>query len=387
MLWINFLHLYQPANSPSYRIKEAVEKSYWRITDVLEKHHNLHFTFNISACLLERLRDEGYGDLLQRWKLLIQSGRLELVGSAAYHAFLPFLPESEVDYQITRQEEIIKEILGVDVKGGGFFLPEMAYTPALAKLIKKRGYSWLILDEASLVSKKYIPVAIDENSGLKVVIRERLFSNTYLPDLINQTDETNLASVIITATDAELYGLRHEDPEQELEKMLSLKNLSTQSVSVFLAAQSELKTVTLKAASWESDLESNAQAPFIIWRNPKNKIQTDLWLLAELALELGQGAQKDKNYYWYRWHLDRGLASCMFWWASAKDFSHNFGPIAWSPDEVEAGLNDLIRSIRALASASSLKYKLKTEKIANRLRYNLWRRHWQKHWLASDKND
>jgi len=150
MLCVNFLHLYQPANSSSTRIKEAVDKSYYRLTRLLEEHSDLRCTVNISACLLERLKEEGYIELLDRWRRLVSSGRLELVGSAAYHAFLPFLPETEVRYQIRRQEEITAEILGVDLHGRGFFLPEMAYTPTLAKLIKAAGYRWLILDEASL---------------------------------------------------------------------------------------------------------------------------------------------------------------------------------------------------------------------------------------------
>ena len=140
MLWINFFHLYQPANSPIERIKEAVDKSYARLTRLMLEHPQLKFTANISGCLLERLQEAGYIEIINDWKALVKSGRLELVGSAAYHAFLPFVSEEEVRYQIKRQEELSLEVLGVDIKGGGFFFPEMAYTPALAKLVKSLGY-------------------------------------------------------------------------------------------------------------------------------------------------------------------------------------------------------------------------------------------------------
>ncbi len=87
----------------------------------MEEHSHLNFTANISGCLLERLRDEGYVDILNSLRTLVKSGRLELVGSAAYHAFLPYLPEAEIIYQVKKQEELTLEILGVDIKFGGSF--------------------------------------------------------------------------------------------------------------------------------------------------------------------------------------------------------------------------------------------------------------------------
>jgi predicted glycosyl hydrolase (DUF1957 family) len=386
MLWLNFIHLYQPANSSAYRIKEAVEKSYLRLTALLELNKDLKFTANISACLLERLQEDGYNDLLKRWRQLVNEGRLELVGSAAYHAFLPFITQVEAIYQIKKQEKLTQEILGFNVKGGGFFLPEMAYTPELARLIKEQGYSWLILDEAVLPDKQsYLPVLIDGNSELQIVLRNRKLSNSYLPDIINQENPSNeLPELIITATDAELYGLRHEDPTKELEKMLQFSDLKTEIISEFLKKQKISDSIKLRSASWETDWQKDGKEAFIIWHDSRNKIQVDLWRLANLAIEVGQKFPQDGNYEWYRWHLDRGLASCMFWWASGKDFFHNFGPVAWSPDEVEAGLNDLMKAVRSLNDPATKNYKLKTEKIANRIKRRLWQRHWRHHWLVSE---
>jgi predicted glycosyl hydrolase (DUF1957 family) len=389
MLWLNFIHLYQPANSSSDRIQEAVEKSYLRLTALLESHQDLKFTANISACLLERLREDGYDDLLKRWRQLISDGRLELLGSAAYHAFLPFTPKIEIVYQIKKQEKLVQDILGVNLKGGGFFLPEMAYTPELARLVKEQGYSWLILDEAVLPNNQgYLPVLIDANSGLDVVLRNRELSNSYFPDIVNQKDlKKELPDLIITATDAELYGLRHEDPTKELEKMLQFSDLATSTISEFLKTQKISAEIKLRSASWETDWKRDGKKAFAVWYDPGNKIQMDLWLLANLAIEVGQKFPQDSNYEWYRWHLDRGLASCMFWWASARNFFHNFGPIAWSPDEVEAGLNDLMKSVRSLSDPKTKDYKLKTEKIANRIKRRLWQNHWQNHWLASSSKN
>lgn len=390
MLWINFIHLYQPANSSSARIKEAVEKSYYRLTRLLEENKDLYFTANISACLLERLQEDGFTDLINRWRQLIITGRLELLGSAAYHGFLPFLPEKEVQYQIQKQEEIIADILKVDVRGQGFFLPEMAYTPKLAKLIKKIGYSWIILDEASLPEKLMVPeksIYTDKNSDLKVLVRQREFSNAYAPDLINKlSDKNELPNIMVTATDAELYGLRHEDPTAELEKMVVNPTLETMTISRFIERAEASPVVDFRAASWETNQALDKKYPFLIWHHPKNKVQTALWDLSYLAIEAGDKYFNDQNYNWYRWHLNRGLASCAFWWASGRDFFHNFGPRAWSPDEVETGLNDLLRAIRSLQDKASYQDKIKAEKLAAKIRLELWREHWQHHWLTADKD-
>ena len=387
MLWLNFLHFYQPANSPSYRIQEAVDKSYLRLVNLLRENPGLKLTANISACLLERLKEDGYAEVLESFSKFVKSGQLELVGSAAYHSFLPFLPNEEIKYQIKRQEEITQEILGVDLRGGGFFSPEMAYTPHLAKIIKDLGYAWTIIDEASIMSTNYEAAVIDSNSGLKAIIRNRAFSNAYVPDLLNSELNNNLPKLIVTATDSELYGLRHEDPTGELEKMIKLPFLESNTISGFLEQKKDLKKVKLLAASWETNQKLDGRHPFIIWRNPKNKIQKDLWRLVDLVIKAGQEFKTDDNYHWYRWHLNRGLASCMFWWASGTDFSHNFGPIAWNPDEVEAGLNDLLKAVRSLDDIKSRVYKLKTEKIANRIKRLLWQEHWRKYWHNNSQDN
>jgi len=389
MLWINFFHLYQPANSPIERIKEAVDKSYARLTRLMLEHPQLKFTANISGCLLERLQEAGYIEIINDWKALVKSGRLELVGSAAYHAFLPFVSEEEVRYQIKRQEELSLEVLGVDIKGGGFFFPEMAYTPALAKLVKSLGYKWLILDEASLPSTLTNPQAayIDDNSGLSVLVRQREFSNAYAPDMINDlAKKGQLPEVIVTATDAELYGLRHEDPSAELEKMVKIKELETSIITDYLDTLGKLPAVKFQSASWETNWQYDQKQPFAIWKEKSNKTQALLWELVELAMKAGRKFKDDNNYSWYRWHLSRGLASCSFWWASGRNFSHNFGPVAWNPDEVENGLNDLLRSLRSLEDKKSLKYKIKAEKLASDIKKSLWTRHWSQYWLNMNNN-
>lgn len=388
MLWLNFLHFYQPANIEDYKIKEALDKSYWRLVRLIEEHPTLKMTWNISGCLLERLADEGQDNFLARLKKIVVNGQIEITGSAAYHGFLPLLPEEEVISQIKINEKILKKYFGAAFKKAGFFLPEMAYSPEVAKIIKSLGYKWLILDEYSTGEKKDTNhVYLDQASNLKIVFRCRELSSAYPPDKLLAILEKDISDknggVFLSGTDAELYGLRHEDPTGEMEKIVKAKKLKTETISEFIKTSFLKKEEPIKIypSSWESLLsEIKKRNGYNLWADKNNKIQSYLWKLSYLCLGLDKEYKNDKNYYWYRWHLVRGLASCTFWWASARDFSKIYGPYAWSPDDIERGLEDLIRSVRSLDDKKSKKKKLEAERYYLIIKKLVWADHWQKHW-------
>ena len=395
LTWINFLHFYQPANADGHIIEEATEMSYLRIIRALEEHPNIKFTFNITACLILRWEELKYFDLIKRIKKLIKKGQIELTGSAAFHPILPLIPEKEVVKQIKENNETLKYFFGKDIKLNGFFLPEMAYSLKVAKLIKEFGYSWLILDEiayrgkffTSVLSKRdkkqvdFSKIYLGEDSGLKIIFRSRKFSKCYVPDFINkEIKKVNLKNPYITATDAELYGLRHIDQTAEFEKLLKIKNLETFIISDFIKKTKEVEKIKPIASSWETtekDLKQNK--PYALWYEKNNKIQQRLWQLANLVYKTVEYNKNDDNYGWARWHFVRGLASCTFWWASAKDF-RLFGPISWNPDEIERGINELIRAVRALDDVTTRQTKIKAERLYIKIKQMVWEKHWTYYW-------
>ena len=390
--WINLLHLYQPANVDGHIIKEATEMSYMRLARALEDHPEIKFTFNITGCLFLRWEELGYTGLIKRIKALIKKGQLELTGSAAYHPIMPLVPEQEVIKQIKENEKILKKHFGKNFKPKGFFLPELAYSPAVAKIVKKMGYQWLLLDEIAYSGKldkvDYNKIYKDKNSDLKVVIRSRKYSNSYVPQIIAKTinakgraeKEASAEKIIITATDGELYGLRHNDQTAVFEKLLNNSCLKTSTMSEFIENYKSTTSINPLPHSWAtSEKELQKGQYFNLWQNKTNVIQKKLWQLAYLAHDTVEKYKKDDNYYWARWHLVRGLASCTFWWASAKDF-RLFGPISWSPDEIERGANELIRSIRTLDDVTTRVIKIKGEKLYISIKRAVWKKHWTYYW-------
>jgi predicted glycosyl hydrolase (DUF1957 family) len=386
LTWINFLHFYQPASMEQYKIIEATDKSYRYIVALLESNPKIKFTCNISGCLIDRWVNElGTQDLVSRIDKLIEGGQIELVGSAAYHALLPLVKEEEAIKQIKEHEIIIQKYLP-HARLKGFFLPEMAYGKKIGAIIKRCGYEWVILDEIAqagepdALNQEFIYT--DASTGLGVIFRERQNSCGYVPNAVLRMLNLGENTTIITATDAELYGLRHIDSNKTLEFILKSSALKTSTVSSYLLeknqAQAKQKKVELRDCSWESTAKELSQGqPFTLWQNKKNAIHQKLWRLADLAQELHYKYFTDKNHEWSRWHLVRGIASCVFWWASKKDLKHVYGPLAWSPDEVEKGLNEMIRSIRSLEESTVLKEKILAEKYYNDAKKFIWETHWK----------
>ncbi len=379
MKWINFLHIYQPANATGNEIREASDKSYLRIIRGLEDHPDIKFTLNITGCLFLRWEELGYGDLIKRLVSLVEKGKIELTGSVAYHSFLPLTPKAEIKRQILENEEILQKYFGEKFKPKGFFIPEMAYHSNVAKIIKKMGYEWIILDEISyngrLGKADTNKVYKDKYSGLKVVLRSREFSHGFFPDKYKEVKNTD---TVLTATDGELYGLRHKDHTAEFEKMLKDENLETILVSGFISDFKDIEKYKPIKCSWESTEEDvKKNRPYILWYNKDNKTQMKIWKLANLVYKIVDKYTDDKNSEWARWHLVRGMASCTFWWASEKDFRDIFGPQAWNPDEIEKRVNELVKAVRSLEDSTDLKTKIKIENLALDIKKTIWQKHWK----------
>lgn len=389
MKWINFLHLYQPVNSDAHIIKEATEKSYFRIISALEKNPKIKFNLNINGCLFIRWEELGYQDLIKRIDKLIKCGQIDLTGTACYHPIVPLIPEKEIRLQIKENEEILKKHFGQSFKPRGFFFPELAYSGAAAKIVKDMGYKWVLLDEMAAWGKDksadFDQVYYDNHSGLDVVIRSRKLSNSYVPETILKIIEKNKTAknktkLAITATDGELYGLRHIDHTAIFEKLLKNTELTTQTISEFINEKKDKIKISPPEHSWATrEEELIKKEPFNLWQEKTNTVQKKIWKLTELAYNTIEDNQDDPNIHWARWHFVRGLASCTYWWASAKDF-RLFGPISWSPDEIERGSNELIRSIRALDKEETRKDKVKAEKLYIAIKKIIWERHWIYYW-------
>ena len=342
IIWVNFLHIYQPPWQEEGIIHQTAIESYDYLLTLLTKYPNFTFTLNISGSLIEQLHTLE-PSILTKLQQAVKNKRLELTGSACYHPILPLLPEQEVIRQIKLNQDILFKYFRILPQG--FYLPEMAYSLAVAKIIKKLGFTWIILDQ---ISKADILYQI-KNLGLKVIFRERVYSQNYPAEIIYQKfhSKEDIKETIITATDGEMYGHKHEDWQGHLEKILVNKDLEILTISQYLKTLKQTQTISLRDSSWETSLKDLKQnIPFALWQDPKNALHKALWILTNFSISLVKKYPQDQNYFWVRYHLDRGLSSCTFWWASAKK-TGAFSSFAWHPDMVDKGVEELVRSIRS----------------------------------------
>lgn len=92
-------------------------------------------------------------DLISAFKNYEERGVVEIIGSAATHAFLPLYKDypSAVNAEIEEGIEVHKKYFNKIPKG--FWLPECGYYPGLDKILKKNGIEWIQLpSQAPLLS-------------------------------------------------------------------------------------------------------------------------------------------------------------------------------------------------------------------------------------------
>jgi len=106
--WVNFLHIYQPPWQDKGVIEQAASESYEYLFALLGKYPKFKATLNITGSLIEQL-DQFRPDSLNNLRNLIKKEKVELIGSAKYHALLPLLPIEEVERQILLNEKVLEK--------------------------------------------------------------------------------------------------------------------------------------------------------------------------------------------------------------------------------------------------------------------------------------
>lgn len=373
MIWVNFLHIYQPPTQKPYWVNRVTEESYRKIFGLLLENPTAKITMNINGVLLELFEKNGHKDVIEMIKKLISSNQLELTGSAKYHPLLPFLPEEEIIRQIKLHEETLYHYFGSKIKLKGFFSPEMGFSLDLAKTISKLGYKWIIVDELSfprdLGQQKYD--RIYQILGLKnflIFFRERKMSWIILSGQIG-TGKLLIESLgerlkrneyLLTAMDGETFGHHRPGLEMLLFEIYKSEKIQTAKISDLLDLFPEREEIQPVPSTWalmEKDLEK--KKPFARWSDDENIIHQFQWELTRLAIETIKKAQKDDpGYEKARQSLDRALHSDQYWWASARPW--------WSIEMIEGGAKELYDSILSMPGVSEETSK-KAEDLYHRI--------------------
>jgi hypothetical protein len=354
MKWANFLHIYQPPTQKPIWVRRIADECYRKLFAGLKDIPRARITLNINSILCELLEQNDGQDILDNLKKLVDSGNIELTGSAKYHAFLPLLPEAEIERQIRLNEEGLNKHFGKNWKKGGFFSPEMAYSKKVAEVAKKMGYKWIVIDELAFPDGgSPARDKIYEIEGVKdfyVFFRERNFSFK----ILSASQLSTMPSILrflaprfgkqeytVTGMDGETFGHHRPGLEKLLFDLLANENIEPISVGDTLKLGLPIEIIAPQASTWASmphDLERGE--PFLRWNNPENEIQQAQWKLTNLAINIVNRDPKQGS----REILDHALHSDQYWWASARPW--------WSLEMIERGAFDLKRVVATSTMAT-----------------------------------
>lgn len=359
MKWANFLHLYQPIDQQPDILEAVVAQSYRPIIKGLKASKKVRTTLNINGALLELFDKYGYRDLIEDLKEMIAEDRLEITGSAKYHAFLPFLSEEEIIRQIQINTDTLKYYFGSSYNPQGFFPPEMAYDERLTKIVEKLGFKWIILDEISKSGKTggvdYNTIYKIKGSDIQAFFRERRPSNLIMSAMVRSfkslkeamKDDFSSERYLITGMDGETFGHHRPGLETLLIEILNsdeFESVKISDLNKFYNKTEEVSPISSTWASSEEDIQRGVQ--FLSWRDPDNEIHSWQWEIVNLALKATYSLDiKHPEFANIRVLMDKALASDHLWWASAKPW--------WSLEEIERGAYiclDIVRKIPNIAN-------------------------------------
>ncbi len=342
MLFSILLHFYQPHFQQKDILERVVNESYRKIIKILKETKG-KITININAGLLEILEKNGYSDIINDLKLLAKNNQIEFTSTAAYHAFLPLLPEPEIKRQILINNRILKKYFGKFYQPKGFFSPELAYDFKVAKIAKKMGFKYILAEElASPIKQNFEKIyqiknlkdfyIIFRNKRISVLILSAILRNIYsLKEELK--DDLKRDCYLLAIMDAETFGHHRPGLENFLREILKDRTIKKVKTSQILEKFKSKEKIEPRACTWASSEQDFWLAkekkfvktnPFILWQHPKNPIHQYQWQFTYFIIDQVNKYKKSRK------ELDRALCSDQYWWASAMPW--------WSLEMIEQGI-------------------------------------------------
>lgn len=371
MHWANLFHIYQPPGQKKEITKKVARESYSPIIEILKKRPEVKISLNINASLTEQLAPAGLSKLATDIAALAGRGQIEFTGSAKYHVILALLPKHEIIRQIELNNETNKKFFGKFWQPTGFFIPEMCYSEKVARVVKKLGFKWIVLDEIAYSGKfgkvKFNKQYIVKGVGLPVFFRNTRISNLFFTAEAKTPadffkilkDDNRSAKHLLTAMDGENLGHHQKNMDKLYAELLDTQKFTPINFSDLLKIYQEKTEIKPLPSSWSSrEEELRKKMPYPLWKNQKNEIHKKQWQLTNLAIKITNGKTGDPNYRLARKKLDQALHSDQYWWASANPW--------WSVEIIENGAKMLADAVKILKTVPRPEIK-KTESLRQKI--------------------
>ncbi|HID20844.1 MAG TPA: alpha-amylase, partial [Planctomycetaceae bacterium] len=110
------IHNHQPIGNFEGVFEAAYQDSYAPFLDVLEEYPQIPISLHISGSLLEWLV-ESHPEYIDRVRLLVERGQIEIVGGAFFEPILAGIPRRGRIGQIRVYADYLEQLFGVRTRG------------------------------------------------------------------------------------------------------------------------------------------------------------------------------------------------------------------------------------------------------------------------------
>lgn len=128
-------------------LRKVADKSYRPtnklLKELLRTHKDFHLSLSITGTLIEQL-EMWAPDVLQEFKELVDTGRVEIVGETYHHSLAFFYSKDEFERQVLAHKHKVKQVFGVTPKV--LRNTELAYNNDIAYWADKAGYKGIIAE-------------------------------------------------------------------------------------------------------------------------------------------------------------------------------------------------------------------------------------------------
>ncbi len=368
------LHAYQPWWQFSNVLEQIVKETYQPNWTKLVKDERYHLSLNLNYSLVELFKNNNMDFMNELAQQMIDTKRIDLTGTSAYHAFLPLVTDKQRDFQVVLQEKKMNKTFH-GLTPIGFFLPEMGYTSELAEFLKEKGYQWTVADDQPFIAHYDVSPPYDTISsvnGLAVFLRSKTWSyDTIANSYINGKELAEAFAVgmrnwtkgkdayLVIAMDFETFD-HHKKGYWDycIARFLDTIQRPVKGVDITLVNISELyekyksKMVErqIPKGSWSTSIEQYKQGNFFPLWNDTGYFRRVHQLMWQIYQAVEQSLDGNQEAYIA---LARGVNSCS-WWSL---------PLG-KPHLSVFGINEMVRAAE-LSGSSQLKeiYSIREELI------------------------
>lgn len=128
-------------------LRKVADKSYRPMNELLEKLLHRHPEFKVSLSITGTFIDQAQAwapDVLDSFKRLVATGRVEIVSETYYHSLAFFYSRTEFEHQVEAHKAKIRELFGVETSV--FRNTELSYNDELAQWADQYGFKGILAE-------------------------------------------------------------------------------------------------------------------------------------------------------------------------------------------------------------------------------------------------